>query len=116
MRAAGGAIEEVPRVMMLRGMALPEGGEGVRRGGRPGCPAGFESRARHANAGRRGRLNYPCIYVLVEPGGGTGFKCASDNLPRGGAGIGHFPGAWPGWGSIPRGGISFIRENCQYST
>lgn len=54
MRAAGGAIEEVPRVMMLRGMALPEGGEGVRRGGRPGCPAGFESRARHANAGKRG--------------------------------------------------------------
>ena len=50
---------------MLRGMALPEGGEGVRRGGRPGCPAGFESRARHANAGRRGRLNYPCICVLV---------------------------------------------------
>lgn len=31
---------------MLRGMALPEGGEGVRRGGRPGRPAGFESRAR----------------------------------------------------------------------
>lgn len=53
---------------------------------------------------------------LLEPGGGTGFKCASDNLPRGGAGIGYFPGAWPGWGSIPRGGISFIRENCQYST
>ena len=51
--------------MMLRGMALPEGGEGVQRGGRPGCPAGFESRARHANAGRRGLLNIIHVYIYV---------------------------------------------------
>lgn len=47
---------------------------------------------------------------LLEPGGGTGFKCASDNLPRGGAGIGYFPGAGLGGVRFPTAGsLSFER-------
>lgn len=55
-------------------------------------------------------LNYSSCWVQRKPGGGTGFKCASDNLPRGGNSFGILPVAWPGWGSIPHGGFSLGAE------
>lgn len=71
--------------------------------------SGFESRARHANAGKRWRLNYPCIYV------GSLVEARALNVPPviyrvEALGLGILPGAWPGWGSIPHGGFSFIRK------
>lgn len=76
---------------------------GVLRGGRPGCPAGFEPRARLANVVRRGRLNYPFVYD-VGLGGGTGLKCASGICRVEASGVGESAGcvAWVGFESLPR--------------
>ncbi len=83
---------------------------GVLAGGRPGCPAGFESRARLANVVRRGRLNYPFVYV-VGLGGGTGLKCASGICRVEASGVGESAGcvACVGFDS-PRRALFHSRE------